>query len=80
MTGRDRLVVSSAGFSVPSLPLGQGRKASEVGKIELNYACGLGPAKGENRLPGKTAPKQAFPLHFPNSLLANQQTWNGPSP
>lgn len=33
VAGRDRLLVSSAGFSVSPLPLGQGWKASDVGKI-----------------------------------------------
>lgn len=44
----------------------------------MNYAYRLGSAKGENRLPGKAAPEQAFPLHFSNSLLVSQQTGKGP--
>lgn len=56
------------------MTLDQGWKASRVGRMETNYACRLGSAKGENRLSGKTAPKQAFPLHFSNNLLVSQQT------
>lgn len=56
------------------MTLEQRWKASRVGRMETNYACRLGSAKGENRLPGKTAPRQAFPLHFSNHLLVSQQT------
>lgn len=62
VTGRDMLLVSSAGFSVTSLTLSQEWRTSGVSKIEMSYVCGPGPAKGENRLPGKISCKQAFSL------------------